>query len=267
MPARDAGRHGDQEVSSGAELAASGLPSAARLTVLLGGWVIRFPPSTIWPEWLELGRLEEARHDLVAGIMSGMSTAVVVTHPPHVAEAVESCWSAALVRDRDGKDGRGFLNLKRLLGRPAQFRHVIEALAKTVPVGRAVAAADKGAWPLVGALVLELGVPGVLVRPDPKEHFVAYGGDPAAGDPHLAGERLDVGTEVHLVDDVLYSGRTLRSAMAVLFSAGLSVTEASVIAGANSPDRLNVMLSSSGLERVTCLVVAPELHLPVGDSH
>ncbi len=98
---------------------------------------------------------------------------VVVVRPPAVASAVASCWSTAAVRDREGNEARGFLNLKRLLGKPDQFRFVIEELAKSVPAGVAVAACDKGAWPLVGALVLQLGTPGVLVRPDPKEYFVS----------------------------------------------------------------------------------------------
>ena len=93
---------------------------------------------------------------------------VVVLDPPGVAAAVASCWSTALVYDRQGQPGRGFLNLKRLLGHPLHFRLVIKELARSVPPGVAVAACDEGAWPLVGALVVELGTPGVLVRREPK---------------------------------------------------------------------------------------------------
>lgn len=166
------------------------------------------------------------------------------------------------MRDRQGNESRGFLNLKRLLGRPAQFRLVVEELAKTVPPDTAVAACDKGAWPLVGALVLELGTPGVLVRPDPKEYFVSYGDDPALGDPRLAGERLDPGTRVHLVDDLLYSGETLRSAASVLTAVGLEVREASVIVAANHSEHLASTVALP-LERVSCLVVATDLDLPL----
>ena len=197
-------------------------------------------------------------------MMVAVTASVVVVDPPDLAPAIEACWSTALVRDRDGRQGRGFLNLKRLLGRPDRFRRVVEELARTVPPGAAVAAADKGAWALVGALVLELGAAGVLVRPDPKEHFLAYGGDPALADPRLAGERLDQGTRVHLIDDVLHSGRTLGAAAAVLRSAGLSVTEASVIVGADDAATLETMLGPAGLERVTCLVLASDLDLPTG---
>lgn len=195
-------------------------------------------------------------------MMVAVTAGVVVVDPPELAAAIEACWSTALVRNRDGGQGRGFLNLKRLLGRPAEFRRVVEELARTVPPGVAVAAADKGAWALVGALVLELDAPGVLVRPDPKEHFVAYGGDPALADPRLAGERLDPGTPVHLIDDVLHSGRTLGAAAAVLRSAGLSVTEASVVVGADHAAAIEAMLEPVGLERVTCLVLAGDLDLP-----
>ncbi len=200
-------------------------------------------------------RLPDRHHGAV-------TATVFVVDPPGVARAVEACWSTALVRDRDGREGRGFLNLKRLLGSPAEFRRIIEELAKTVPPGVAVAAADKGAWALVGALVVELGAPGVLVRPDPKEHFVAYGDDPALADARLAGERLDEGTRVHLIDDVIYSGETLRSAGSVLRSAGLDVREASVIVGASSAESIQSMLTSSGLERASCLVLATQLDLP-----
>lgn len=194
-------------------------------------------------------------------MMAAVNANVVVVDPPGVAEAVVSCWSTAVLRDRKGNAGRGFLNLKRLLGRPDQFRLVIEELARSVPPGAAVAAADKGAWPFVGALVVELGTPGVLVRPEPKEHFVAYGDDPALGDPHLAGERLEPGANVHLIDDVVYSGETLRSASALLTSVGLVVREASVILGANTAEAVAAMVSSSVLERVTCLVLATDLDL------
>jgi len=187
---------------------------------------------------------------------------VVVLDPPGVAAAVVSCWSTAVVRDRQGQLGRGFLNLKRLLGHPLNFRLVVQELARSVPPGVAVAACDEGAWPLVGALVVELGTPAVLVRRKPKEYFVAYGDDPALGDPRLAGERLEPGTRVHLIDDLLYSGVTLGSAASVLSLAGLVVREASVIVGADRTERVASMVRSAGLEQVTCLVLAPDLDLP-----
>lgn len=188
---------------------------------------------------------------------------VVVLDPPGVAAAVASCWSTAVVRDRDGKEGRGFLNLKRLLGKPGEFRLVVKELARTGPPGLPVAACDKGAWPLLGALVLELGTPGVLVRPDAKKHFVAYGDDPALGNERLAGERLEPGTKVHLIDDVIYSGETIRSAASTLTSAGLIPHQASVVVGATSAERVAAMVSSTVLERITCLVLATNLHLRV----
>jgi adenine/guanine phosphoribosyltransferase-like PRPP-binding protein len=188
---------------------------------------------------------------------------VVVVDSPGVAAAVAACWSTAVVHDRQGKPGRGFLNLKRLLGHPPEFRLVIQELARSVPPGVAVAACDEGAWPLVGALIIELGTPAVLIRREPKEYFVAYGGDPALGHPRLAGERLDPGTSVHLVDDLLYSGATLNSAASVLTSAGLRVREASVIVGADRADRVAMMVRSTSLERITCLVLAPDLDLRI----
>jgi len=45
----------------------------------------------------------------------------------------------------------------------------------------------------------------------------------------LAGERLPPGTPVHLIDDLVFSGQTLRSARDALSAAGLDARTASVI--------------------------------------
>src|ERR1700733_5966536 len=75
---------------------------------------------------------------------------------------------------REGRAGRGgFTNLKRILGRPADFAFVTRELARTVPAGHAVARCDEGAWALGGAVVLTLGVPAVLIRRGPKTYFVS----------------------------------------------------------------------------------------------
>jgi adenine/guanine phosphoribosyltransferase-like PRPP-binding protein len=86
------------------------------------------------------------------------------------------------LRDREGRTGRGFTNLERILGRPADFAFVADQLARTVPAGHAIAACDEGAWALTGAIALKLGTPAVLVRRVPKTYFVSYGDDPAIGD-------------------------------------------------------------------------------------
>jgi adenine/guanine phosphoribosyltransferase-like PRPP-binding protein len=145
-----------------------------------------------------------------------------VVNPPAMAGIVTRCASDGFeLRDREGRTGRGFTNLKRMLGRPADFAFVVGQLARTVPSGHAVAACDEGAWALVGAIALHLGVPAVLVRRVPKTYFVSYGDDPAAGDGRLAGERLRPGTPIHLVDDLVFSGQTVRSARDALRLVGL----------------------------------------------
>jgi len=93
---------------------------------------------------------------------------------------------------------------------------VVDQLARTVPVGHAVAACDEGAWALVDAIASKLDTPAVLVRRTPKTYFVSYGDDPAIGDGRLAGERLQPRTPIHLIDDLVFSGRTLRSAREAL---------------------------------------------------
>jgi hypothetical protein len=113
-----------------------------------------------------------------------------VVNPPTIADVVMRCVCDDVeLLDRDGWAGQGgFTNLKRLLGRPADFALVVGQLARTVPAGHAVAACDEGAWALVGAIALRLGVPAVLVRRVPKTYFVSYGDDPSIGDGRLAGE-------------------------------------------------------------------------------
>lgn len=125
--------------------------------------------------------------------------------------------------------GRRFTNLKRILGRPADFAFVARQLARTVPAGHAVAACDEGAWALAGAIALEIGASAVVVRRVPKTYFVSYGDDPAIGDGRIAGERLSAGTPVHLVDDLVFSGQTLRSARRALARVGLDGRTVSAI--------------------------------------
>jgi adenine/guanine phosphoribosyltransferase-like PRPP-binding protein len=178
-----------------------------------------------------------------------------VVNPPAIASIVKRCASSDFVlRDREGRTGRGFTNLKRLLGRPADFAFVVDQLARTVPAGHAVAACDEGAWALTGAIALKLGVPAVLVRRVPKAYFVSYGDDPAIGDGRLAGERLPEGTPVHLVDDLVFSGQTLRSAREALKLAGLDATTASAILWTYRADAATEELATAGMTGITCLI-------------
>ena len=185
-----------------------------------------------------------------------MSLQLRVVHPAGIAGIVMRCACEDLeLRDREGRTGRGgFTNLKRMLGRPADFAFVVGQLATTVPAGHAVAACDEGAWALVGALALQLGVPAVLVRRVAKTYFVSYGDDPSIGDGRLAGERLPPGTPVHLVDDLVFSGQTIRSAREALGLVGLDATTASAIVWTYRADESVEELAAAGLTEVTCLV-------------
>ncbi|HEY6785746.1 MAG TPA: phosphoribosyltransferase family protein [Trebonia sp.] len=178
-----------------------------------------------------------------------------VVSPPAIADIVMRCASDDFeVRDREGRTGRGFTNLKRILGRPADFAFVVDQLARTVPPGHAVAACDEGAWALAGAIALTLGTPAVLVRRVPKAYFVSYGDDPAIGDGRLAGERLPPGTPVHLVDDLVFSGQTLRSAREALRLVGLDATTASAILWTRRADAATEELATAGMTSITCLI-------------
>ena len=187
--------------------------------------------------------------DLTTGV-----TQLRIVGAPGVAEIVLRCVCDTEIPDRDGRRGRGFTNLKRLLGYPQDISFIVDELAATVPPGHAIAACDEGSWALAGAVALRLHVPAVLVRRTPKTYFVSYGDDPTAADGRLVGERLPHGSPVRLLDDLVYSGQTLRSAKQVLRSVGLTSMTASAIlwtirAHAAIPD-----LSYDGFRNVTCLV-------------
>ena len=179
-----------------------------------------------------------------------------IVNPPGVSDIVMRCVCDDFeIRDREGRTGRGgFTNLKRVLGRPADFAFVVERLAATVPVGHAVAACDEGAWALVGAIAFRLGIPAVLVRRSPKTYFVSYGDDPAVGDGRLAGERLPPGTPIHLIDDLVYAGQTLRAARAALGRAGLDGTTASAILWTYRADAAKGELAAAGMTEISCLI-------------
>lgn len=177
-----------------------------------------------------------------------------VTSPAGMWDVVLSCVSDAEVPDREGNPGRGFTNLKRILGHPASFAFVVDELACTVPPEHAIAGCDEGAWALAGALALRLAVPAVLIRRMPKNYFVSYGDDPSVGDGRLVGERLPAGTRVHLIDDLIYSGRTLRSALDALELVGLTATSASAILWTRRAEDAVRELAERGLRSVTCLI-------------
>lgn len=158
------------------------------------------------------------------------------------------------IRDREGRAGRGFTNLKRILGRPADFAFVVDQLARTIPAGHAVAACDEGAWALTGAIALRLGIPAVLVRRAPKTYFVSYGDDPRIGDGRLAGERLPPGTPIHLIDDLVFAGHTLRAARQALTLVGLDGTTASAILWTRRADLAKDELAEAGFTEITSLV-------------
>ena len=184
-----------------------------------------------------------------------MSLQLRVVNPPTIADVVMRCVSGDYeIRDREGRIGRGgFTNFKRVLGRPADFAFVVGQHARTVPAGHAVAACDEGGWALAGALAFSLGVPAVLVRRIPKTYFVSYGDDPAIGQGRLAGERLPPGTPIHLIDDLVFSGQTIRSARQALGLAGLDATTASAILWTYRADAALEELAEAGMTEITCL--------------
>lgn len=85
------------------------------------------------------------------------------------------------------------------------------------------------------------------------EDLVSYGDDPAVGDGRLAGERLEPQTPIHLIDDLVYAGHTLRSAREALGLVGLDGRTASAILWTHRADAAKDELAAAGLTEVTCL--------------
>lgn len=193
-------------------------------------------------------------HNLREAVAQDVSLQLRIIDPPTISDIVMRCASDEFeIRDREGRTGRGFTNLKRILGRPADFAFVVDQLARTIPADHAVAACDEGAWALGGAVAIKLGVPAVLVRRTPKTYFVSYGDDPAVGDGRLVGERLPHRTPVHLIDDLVFAGQTLRSAREALSLVGLDGRTASAILWTYRADSAMDELAAAGMTEITCL--------------
>jgi orotate phosphoribosyltransferase len=93
---------------------------------------------------------------------------ITVLHDQAVEAIVRRCYSDVEVPGRDGQLGRGFTNLKRIFGWPADLRLVVDALAATVANARAVASADSGSAPLAALVACATSLPAVFVRTEPK---------------------------------------------------------------------------------------------------
>jgi adenine/guanine phosphoribosyltransferase-like PRPP-binding protein len=178
---------------------------------------------------------------------------------PRVTEIVRGCYSAVEVLGRDGYPGIGITNLKRIFGRPAELRAVVDAITATIGDARAIASADTGSAPLAALVAYELGLPAVFVRDAPKRHFLSYGGDPETNHVRLAGERLEPDTTVHLIDDMVHTGATLASAARVLHEAALVARTASCVLisppSAGWPDAT----AKAGIERIDALTTTIDL--------
>jgi adenine/guanine phosphoribosyltransferase-like PRPP-binding protein len=79
-----------------------------------------------------------------------------------------------------------------------------------------------------------------------------YGGDPERNDHRLSGKRLAEGTAIHVIDDFVYSGATLASAVQTLRRVGLAVDTASALLG-SPPETLADVITAMDV-RLTILV-------------
>jgi adenine/guanine phosphoribosyltransferase-like PRPP-binding protein len=182
---------------------------------------------------------------------------ITVSHNVAVTAIVRRCYSDVEVRNREGKLGRGFTNLKRIFGWPSDLRLVVGALASTAIGADAVASTDTGSGPLAALIGYQLELPVVFVRREPKDHFLSYGGEPARDNPRLSGERLEHGTRVHLLDDFVHSAATLGSAVEALRKEGLIVQTAAAVVG-SPPDTITAAIAALDVD-LTILVSTDDL--------
>jgi adenine/guanine phosphoribosyltransferase-like PRPP-binding protein len=203
--------------------------------------------------------------DYVARVGSASSDAprpnvewpITLLHDEAVKAIVQHCYSDVELRDRDGKQGRGFTNLKRIFGWPADLRLVVDALTSTVDDAQAIASADTGSAPLAALVAYKLGLPAAFVRSQPKDYFLSYGDDPTTNHPRLSGERLEDGTLVHVIDDFVHSGATLGSAVETLREVGVLVRTASSVLSSPT-DAIANAIGAVDIH-LTVLVVTDEL--------
>jgi len=177
---------------------------------------------------------------------------------PRIHRLLATYHSAVEVVDRAGKPGVGVTNLKRMFGRPAELRVLVEALAANLPEAQVLAAADAGAAPLTAALAFHVGVPAVFVRSTAKTHFLSYGDEPEHNHPRLSGERLSAGTNVAIVDDLLHSGETIVAAAEILREVDASVSSAGCLLAA-PPAAWRARLEGEGFQTVTALALTTDL--------
>jgi adenine/guanine phosphoribosyltransferase-like PRPP-binding protein len=185
--------------------------------------------------------------------------AIILQRSPAVTDILRRCYSHVEALDRQGNPGLGVTNLKRVFGRPSELRVLVEAIAATVHQADAIASVDTGSAPLAAVVAYHLWLPAVFVRATPKRHFLSYGGDPATNHPLLAGERLALGSTVHLIDDLVHSGATLASAATTLREAGLVVRAASCLLTAPPAEAGPGIIAAAGIQQLSALAVTTDL--------
>jgi orotate phosphoribosyltransferase len=159
-----------------------------------------------------------------------------------VTDVLRACYSHVEVAGRDGSRGVGVTNLKRVFGRPADLHLLVGALAGTIRGAEALASSDIGSAPLAAVVAFHLGLPAVFPNP-----------------PRLSGERLRPGTSVHVIDDLVHSGRSMAVAARLLRDAGLEVRGASCLLVAPESTGWRGTLAAAGIDALAALAATTEL--------
>jgi hypothetical protein len=164
---------------------------------------------------------------------------ITVVHDARVADMIRRCYSDIEVNDREGSRGRGGYQPQahlRLAHRSPRRSRRPSFYGGWRGTG-GWPSADRGSSPLTALVAFRLGLPAVFVRSLPKQHLFSYGGDDATNHPRLAGDRLPIGTTIHVIDDFVHSAATLTSAVESLRDVGLVVNSASSLL-ASPPEAL-----------------------------
>lgn len=135
------------------------------------------------------------------------------------------------------KPGICFYDITSVVANPLAFAHCVDSLTETVRGSGtgAVAAIEARGFIFASAIAYRLNIPLVLVRKKGKlpnacrmQSFdLEYGSDV------ICVQELDLvpGRRVHLVDDLIATGGTLKAACQIFEGAGLSVSGISAVIG------------------------------------
>lgn len=146
----------------------------------------------------------------------------------------------------------------------AKLQHDLQALLHTLPQPQAMVAIQKGGSWLAEQLYQNLGLEMPLGSLDIsfyRDDFTHIGLHPQVKPSHLP--FTVEGSHIILVDDVLYTGRTVRAALNELFDYGRPKQVILLVLATRNGRELPIQADLAAIH----LEVPPEMHLVVKDAH